>query len=346
MGSELDGMVNNQRLKKRLILISVVVNVLLMLAKFSAYYFTSSNAILTDALESIINVFASGFALYSVYLASQPKDKNHPYGHGKIEFFSAGFEGALIILAGIFIIYESIKNIFNPAEINNLPIGIIIISVTIVANGILGYSLKKEGKKEDSLTLIADGKHLLTDAASSFLMVIGITIMYFTQFYFLDSILSLLFAVFILYNGYQLTRKSVAGLMDENDPVAMKKIVDVINKNRRRNWIDIHNMRIQKYGADLHVDSHITIPYYFELTEVHKEIDLLETVLKEGFKNNIEIFTHADPCIPGPCCKYCQVKNCPVRQNPCIKEIQWNSENLANNQKHFQMLIEEERVLK
>ncbi len=309
------------------------------MGKFYAYYITSSNAILTDALESIINVFATGFAFYSIYLSSLPKDVNHPYGHGKIEFFSAGFEGALIFFAGIFIIYQSIVNIITPAPLENLPLGILIVGISALINGIIGYILKKKGAVIDSFTLIADGKHLLIDSFSSFIILIGIAVIYFTGYVFLDYVLSILFAFYILYNGYSLMRISIAGLMDESNPQSMSKVVNILNTARKDNWIDIHNMRIQKYGPDLHIDCHLTLPYYFDLHKVHTEVKDMEDTLVNHFSSNVEIFIHADPCIPGPCCNYCRVKDCPVRKNPYHVDIEWNAENMALNKKHFHEII-------
>jgi len=325
----------NRGAAKKLIGISFVLSLLLVVGKFYAYYITSSNAILTDALESIINVFATGFAFYSIYLSSLPKDENHPYGHGKIEFFSAGFEGALIFFAGIFIIYQSVLNFIDPDPLENLPVGILIVGVSAVLNGILGYVLKNKGAEIDSFTLIADGKHLLTDAWSSMVILVGIAVIYFTGYVILDSVISILFAFYILYNGYSLMRLSIAGLMDESNPETMKKVVKVINDSRKDNWIDVHNMRIQKYGPDLHIDCHLTLPFYFDLHQVHGELKDMEESLVNNFSSNVEIFIHADPCIPGPCCNYCRVKDCPVRKNPHIVDFDWTVENMALNQKHF-----------
>ena len=326
---------------KRLITISFLLSLLLVGIKFYAFYITSSNAILTDALESIINVFATGFAFYSIYLSTLPKDTNHPYGHGKIEFFSAGFEGALIFLAGVFIIYQSVINLIEPEPLENLPIGIVIVAFAAIVNGFLGYILKNSVTQMDSFTLIADGKHLITDAISSFVLLLGIAIIYFTGYYILDSIISIFFAFYILYNGFSLMRISVAGLMDESNPAAMEKVVRILKTNRKENWIDVHNMRIQKYGPDIHIDCHLTLPYYYNLQKVHLELEELRQSLVDNFENNVEIFTHADPCIPGPCCNYCRVKNCAVRENPYNFDIDWNAENLAKDQKHYHAISDE-----
>lgn len=324
----------NQSNKYKLILLSFIVSILLMLIKFVAWFFTESNAILTDALESIVNVVASGFALYAIYLSAKPRDENHPYGHGKIEFFSAGIEGVLIVIAGFFIIYHAISHLIHPSDLQELNIGFILISFTTVSNWTLGWFLQKEGKRIDSITLIADGKHLVLDAQSSALLLAGIGIMYFTQWYLLDSLLSIVFSIIIIYNGLKLTRKSVAGLMDEVDPATLDKVVDTLKTKQEDTWIDIHNLRIQKYGADLHIDCHVTLPYYWTLEEVHKEVHHIEEVLVTAFPSDVENFIHADPCLPA-CCHHCKIKNCPVRKFPQTKHIEWNTQNLSLNQKHF-----------
>ncbi|WP_194777735.1 cation diffusion facilitator family transporter [Pararhodonellum marinum] len=321
--------------KFKWILISFVVSIILLVVKFYGYYVTQSNAILTDALESIVNVVASGFAFYSIYLSSMPRDENHPYGHGKIEFFSAGLEGVLIILAGLFIIYQSIYTLIFPIQLTALPLGMVLVGFSGLANGLLGYLLLKKGKKLNSLTLEADGKHVSTDAVSSLVLLLGIGLMYFSGYYWLDSFLSLLFATYILYNGYFLVRKSVAGLMDEINPANLQPAVKLLNKHRKITWIDIHNMRVQQYGGDRHIDLHLTLPYYFNLRQVHDEVENVEDVLGNQLPGMVEVFIHADPCIPEKCCHYCMVKNCPVRRSPNSVKIKWTSELMAKNQKHY-----------
>ncbi|KEO73876.1 cation diffusion facilitator family transporter [Anditalea andensis] len=324
-----------QNKKRNWIVASFIISVVLLILKFYSYYITNSTAILTDALESIVNVVASGFAFYSIYLSSIPKDTNHPYGHGKIEFFSAGIEGVLIILAGIFIIYQSVYNFFFIEDLDSLPIGIVIIAFSGIINGLLGYFLIKNGRELNSLTLEADGKHIMTDAFSSAVLVIGVSIIYFTGYYILDSFFSLVFAIYIIYTGYFLVRKSVAGLMDEADPLAMDAVVYTLKKHRKNNWIDIHNMRVQQYGTDRHIDLHLTLPYYFDLKMVHDEVESVENVLEDEMRGYVEVFVHADPCVPSQCCHYCQVENCAVRQEPLQKKITWDIINLTKNQKHY-----------
>ncbi|XHC44550.1 cation diffusion facilitator family transporter [Cyclobacterium xiamenense] len=324
--------------KTRLIVGSVIVSLLLLAIKFYSYFLTGSNAILTDALESIVNVVASVFALYSIYLSSLPKDSNHPYGHGKIEFFSAGIEGTLIILAGVFIVYQSVRAMIFPQVLAELPLGMALVGFSGLVNGVLGYVLQKKGKSLHSITLEADGRHLSTDAISSFVLIAGIGVIYFTGWVLLDSLLSLAFAGYIVFNGYVLVRQSVAGLMDESNPKIVNLAVRILNRHRKANWIDIHNMRVQQYGGDSHIDLHLTLPYYFDLVRVHDEVEEVEEVLEKNMPGYIEVFVHADPCLPESCCHYCQVSDCAVRKYPKRKRIRWTAENMSKNQKHYHEL--------
>ena len=321
--------------KKKAILVSLCISVILMLAKFGAYFITHSNAILTDAAESIVNVLASSFAFYSIYLATLPKDENHPYGHGKVEFFSAFVEGTLIGIAGLIIIFKSSYDLLVPREIFQLLDGAVIIAVTGLVNLGVGYYLISVGKKQRSLTLEADGKHLLTDAVTSGGLVVGILLIKVTEIYWLDSVISILLGCYIVYSGYKLTRKSVGGLMDESNVELVKTIVDIMQQNRHDAWIDVHNLRAQQYGADLHIDCHITLPYYYDLNQVHTEISDIDKLINGNAERDTELFIHADPCLPE-CCNYCKIKKCPVRCEAFIEEIGWTVENATKNKKHFE----------
>jgi len=305
-----------------------------MLAKFVAYFITQSNAILTDALESIVNVLASSFAFYSIYLATIPKDKNHPYGHGKVEFFSAFLEGTLITIAGLIIIFKSTYDLIYPKPIYQLFEGASIIGVTGVVNLIIGFYLINTGKKHNSITLEADGKHLLTDAVTSAGLVVGVVLIQVTKIYWLDSVISILLGLYIIYNGYKLTRRSVGGLMDESNIDLVKDIIAILQKNRKEPWIDVHNLRAQQYGSDLHIDCHFTLPYYFDLNRVHQEISSIDKLINGNAHRKTELFIHADPCLPA-CCNYCEMQDCPVREEAFRGEIEWTIENATKNQKHF-----------
>ena len=304
-------------------------------AKFVAYSITHSNAILTDALESIVNVMASSFAFYSIYLASIPRDENHPYGHGKVEFFSALLEGGLIFIAGLVIVGKAIYNLYFPAEIHQILDGMGILAITGVINFVLGRYLVRKSKSFNSITLFADGKHLLTDAYSTLGLLVGLSLYYITEIVLIDTLLSLGLGLFIAFSGYKLLRKSVGGLMDESDVEIVNKIVSILQNNRNDAWIDVHNLRIQRYGPELHVDCHVTLPNYYSLMQVHDEVSAIDKLVNQNSNIKTELFIHADPCVPQ-CCHYCNVKNCPIRSEDKKIDIEWNVIIVTSNKKHFE----------
>ncbi len=317
----------------RLQLYILLLGVMLMGAKFAAYFITSSNAIFTDALESIVNVVAGAFGLYSLWLAAQPMDKDHPYGHGKIEFISAGFEGGLIFLAGVAMMSKAAFGFFHPAVIQHIDIGIYLSAGAGLMNFLGGYMLERKGKRTRSLIMIASGKHLKSDAYSSAAMVLGLILMYFTREYWLDNVIALIFGVFIAWMGLRLVRRSVGGVMDEADMELLELLVQTLDTHRRAQWIDLHNMRVIKYGDRIHVDCHVTLPRYFDLEASHAEIEAIEQIVNRESGMQVEFFIHSDPCVPYSC-GVCGVNNCPVRNETQKTRVTWTIENAMENRKH------------
>jgi cation diffusion facilitator family transporter len=310
-----------------------VIAVFLFLIKATAWYLTNSVAILTDTLESSINVITGFIGLYSLYLSSRPKDLNHPYGHGKVEFLSAAIEGTLIFIAGLIIIYESITNLNQPHVISKLDIGILLIAFSAIINFIVGYFAVKTGKKNNSLALIASGKHLISDMYSTLGLVVGLLFLNVFGFLWLDSLIALLFAFFIIYTGYKIIRQSIAGIMDEADEALLGKMVALLNAQKPNTWIDLHNLRIIKYGSILHLDCHLTVPWYYNVHEAHHQIDALSLLVKTHFGDSLELFVHTDGCLDFSC-KICRIQDCKVRKNPFIEKMDWTIENISSNRKH------------
>ncbi len=325
-----------KRKESQYIIYSLLVSILVCGGKFIAYFKTGSVAILSDALESIINVIAAVFAGYSVYLKAKPSDKNHPYGHGKVEFFSIGFEGAMITVAGLFILYKVVDYFISPAALSHLKNGIFIFFLTGIANGLLGWYLIHSGKKVHSITIRGNGQHILTDAWSSLGIIIVLFLIHWTGWHWLDPLASLVIGFFIISRGYRLLRKAVSGLMDETDTDIIDEIVKVFSSHRKPEWIDMHNLRVQQFGNNLHVDCHVTLPYYFSLQQVHKEVKMIESLLNRHFVDReVECFIHADPCLPPLSCPYCQLKDCSVREAPFEKKMVWTHANIQSNRKHL-----------
>jgi cation diffusion facilitator family transporter len=317
---------NDYRANIRLLRVTVSVGVLLLVIKFTAYYLTGSNAILSDALESIVNVAAGIISLIAITIAAVPRDENHPYGHGKVEFLSAGFEGGMIVLAGVSIIGKAIYNFFFPNEIEDLPIGIGLIALSGAVNFIMGYVLVKKGNKSHSAAMVASGEHLKTDTYTTIGLLIGLGLIVLTDILWLDQVVAIIFGLLILYSGYKIVRGALSGILDETDLDLVKNIGDVLQQNRRENWVDVHNLRVIKYGSALHIDCHVTLPWYLNLQEAHEEVN-------ENFPNNVEFFIHEDPCIPESC-KICIKQNCAVRKHPFEGKTEWTIQNLLRNQKH------------
>lgn len=309
------------------------VGLVLLAIKLAAWYITDSVAILTDALEGIVNVIAAFIGLYSLYLSAQPKDKNHPYGHGKVEFISAGIEGVMIAFAGIWIIFEAINHIINPQEIKQIDLGIVLIVFAGLTNFIVGYLAVKKGKKNNSIALISSGKHLISDTYTTLGVIIGLVIIKITSIYWLDSAFAMVFGIIIIFTGVKILRQSVAGIMDEADTQLLEDMVETLNKNRVPNWIDLHNLRIIKFGSGLHIDCHLTVPWYLTVKEAHEEVDAIETLIQKKYGNNIELFVHSDYCKPKSC-EICTKIDCDVRVKPFIQQIDWNLSNVVDNKKH------------
>jgi cation diffusion facilitator family transporter len=310
-----------------------ILSVVLLAAKLLAYYLTQSVAILTDALEGIVNVVAGFFGLYSLYLSAKPRDADHPYGHGKIEFISSAIEGAMIAIAGVLILVESVKNLLTPAKLSQLDVGMALVAITAVANFSIGTLCVRRGKKNNSLALIASGRHLLSDTYSTAGILIGLALIYLTGVLWIDSLVAILFSFVILFTGFGIIRKSLAGIMDERDMALLKKLIDALDGQRSKNWIDLHNLRIIKYGSVLHIDCHLTVPWYLNVHEAHAEIDTLGKIIRTEFGHSIEFFVHSDGCLPISC-PICVKDDCPVRHHDFARRIKWTVENVEQNEKH------------
>jgi cation diffusion facilitator family transporter len=319
--------------KRRLGLLSLVVSVGLVAIKFYAYHLTRSQAVLTDALESIINVFTSGFALYSLYLASLPKDENHPYGHGKVENLSLGFEGGLIFMAGAFILYSASRSLLHPHPVGRPDWGVALLASTAVVNLAVGLVLVRAGKRLKSVALVGDGQHLYIDALTSIVSSGALVLVAATGMVRFDAGAALLLGGFILVNGWRMLRRSISGLMDETDTAIVAEVIAEMQAQRRAPWIDVHNLRVQRYGANLHIDCHMQMPYYFTLEEVHSQLFDIEELIKERFAVDVEMFVHADPCTFAAC-SLCLMAECPVRLHPFRHEVIWDIHNAIKNERH------------
>ena len=310
-----------------------IVAVALFICKLVAWWMTKSVAVLTDALESTVNVVAGFISLYSLYVASKPRDKEHPYGHGKAEFVSAAVEGGLVTIAGFVIIYEAVDNFIHPHIIQKLDTGMVIIGITAIINFGTGWYAIRIGKKNNSLALVASGKHLQSDTYSTIGIIAAMAVIFLTGWIWMDSLIAIGFAFFIIYTGYTIVRSSIAGIMDEADHALLEKLVGRMNENRRDNWVDLHNLRIIKFGSVIHVDCHLTVPWFLNVHEAHNEVDAFSEIARKEFGESVELFVHADGCLDFSC-KICNKIECPQRKNKFEKRIEWDVHNISSDEKH------------
>lgn len=319
----------NFQIQKKLAAITTI----LFVIKIVAWYLTNSVAILTDALEYTVNLIAGFIGLYSLYLSAQPRDENHPYGHGKVEFLSAAVEGTLMVVSGLLIVYEAINNFRNPHTLSQLDYGIILVAITAAVNyGVGAYSIKN-GKKNNSLALVATGKHMQTDTYATMGILVGLGLIFFTGQVWLDSVVAVIFACLIMLSGYSILRQSIAGMMDEADQELLAEMVKLFNRSRRPNWVDMHDLRVIKYGSTLHLDCHLTVPWYFNVNQAHDEVDQMALLVRENFGESVELFVHNDGCLDFSC-QICEKQDCTYRQAGFVERVEWTVENISKNSKH------------
>jgi cation diffusion facilitator family transporter len=314
-------------LRKKAAYISLAVGIGMFIIKMTAYFITGSVAIFSDAAESVVHVAATAMALFSIILSSKPADESHLYGHGNIEYFSAGVEGFLIVLAAGFIIYQAVLDIITGPTLESLNIGVIFISAAGVVNLGLGFYLIRTGKKTNSITLVADGKHVLTDAYTSIGVIVGITLVIITDFVLLDPLLAIIVALNILFTGYKLIRESIGGLMLETNPAILKSFSDKLISMKKDYWIDIHELRYWQSGDRTYLDFHLILPYYFTIEQSHSEEKFIDEELEKDFPNS-QIKIHFDFCIPD-LCKFCGYQKCEVRKEEKSINFEWNVEKSA-----------------
>lgn len=317
----------------------VTVSILILVAKFAAYLLTNSVGILTDALESIVNVVTGLVTVYSISVAIKPHDKNHPFGHGKVESLSASLEGILILMAGLVIIYEAIKRIFSPVMPEELGVGIVIVAVGGILNYLLGMYSVNVGKKHNSIALVAGGKHLQSDTYSTIGLVIGLLLLWWTNIAWLDSAIAIVFGGIIIYTGFKILKETTSNLMDEADFEMVKEISDIMWNNKTENWIEVHNLRLVKYGDSHHVDCDLVVPWFLNVREGHHESDHLRDVVKKQYSENMDFTVHLDACKPI-FCDMCRKPECAHRTEEYTKTDSWTVDEVTQKRAKLKQLAE------
>jgi cation diffusion facilitator family transporter len=307
--------------------------VVVFILKVATFLITHSLSVLSDTLESVVNIIATIVGSYSMYIAAKPKDKDHPYGHGKAEFVSSAFQGSLIIGVGCLIIYESIDSFIHPGTLHNLGNGFWLLILIALINISTALYVMRIGKKNNSMALVTSGKLFLIDFFTTISVAVGILILIITNVQKVDSIIAVLLGGWVVFDCYKILRASLAGIMDEADMVLLENVIAEINASRNEKWIDLHNLRVIKYGPLMHIDCHLTMPWYLNVHEAHIVMDQFTDLIKKKFGDSVEFFIHIDGCMPFSCA-ICTIDNCEKRQHSFQKKLDWTMENVLSNHKH------------
>jgi len=298
--------------------VSLAVGVVVLASKVGAYLLTGSAAIFSDAAESVVNVAAAAMLIWSLAVAARPADRDHPYGHGKVEFFTAGIEGGLILVAAVMIVIHAGRELLVGVAPQQLDLGMILLVGAGVLNGGLGVYLNRVGHRTGSLALLADSRHVLADVWTSVGVLAGLAAVHVTGWTFLDPLIALAVAVWILREGAGLARIAVEGLMDAADEPLLDSLAAALDHDRPAEWIDVHGMRAWRSGAELHVDLHMVVPRYWDADGLHRVHDVVASRLIAVEHGVGDAVVHFDPCRPRHC-SGCGVADCRVRELPCTE---------------------------
>ena len=274
--------------------LSLGIGLLMLFMKVGAYLLTGSTAILSDAAESLVHTAAVIFAAYSLRLSYRPADRDHLYGHAKISFFSAGFEGATIILAALYIVYESVHKWLVGLRVENLGAGAALIVASAVINAALGGYLLWVGRRKNSLILEANGKHVLTDCWTSIAVLVGLTLVIETKWLPFDPICGILVACNILRSGSGLIRSAFVGLMDKADPAAQAKLTEILDRETEQRGLSYHQLRHRNLGDAHWVDLHLLFPKGLSLADAHRTATDIERVIERLLEPRAYVTTHLE----------------------------------------------------
>lgn len=274
--------------------LSLVVGTCMLGMKMGAYLLTNSAAILSDAAESVVHVLAVAFAFYSLHLALKPADDTHLYGHAKISFFSAGFEGGMIVLAALYIIYESIHKWVHGLRLENVGVGVFLTLAAALINGALGAYLIHTGRRRRSLILVANGKHVLTDFWTSLGAVAGLGLAGWTGWLPWDPICGILMAGNILWSGGGLIHAACTGLMDQADPTVQSQLRAILDRETNSRGLSYHQLRHRNVGDALWVEVHLVFPQDVTVAEAHRQATAIESAIEHAVASRAYVTTHLE----------------------------------------------------
>lgn len=297
--------------------ISVIAGVIILASKLVAWQLTGSSAVLSDALESIVNVVAAIFALVSIRIAARPRDDDHPYGHGKTELLSAAFEGGLVFLAALLIVWQAANVFLHRPSLRALDFGLAVTAAAAVANLLLGAFLVRTGRAVGSPTLIADGKHVLSDVWTTAGVMVGLGLVKLTGVVWFDPAAALAVGLLLARTGWVLVRDAAAALVDAHDPVLLTRLVDGFTEARVPGVIALSRMRTLRHGHAIHVDADVIFPAHWTVAHAHAVLEQLEGRIRAHTGIAVELALHMDPCRPTLCAR-CDLQGCPARTTPFV----------------------------
>ena len=280
--------------KMRAMAMSLAAGVLFLVLKAIAWWHTGSTAILSDLGESVAHLAAVAFAAYSLWLSLRPADDNHLYGHAKIGFFSAGFEGAMIAIAALCILYEAAKAAWFGPQLNNIGVGLALTGTAAVLNGALGWHLVRTGRRRGSIILEANGHHVLTDCWTSLSVLFALGLVKVTGWSYWDPLFAAAAAVNILVSGTRLVRRSVSGLMDAADPETNRAIDRIVKEETAKRGIGFHNLRHRNVGDAHLVELHLDFPADALLRDAHRLATEIEEAIESKIHPAAHVITHLE----------------------------------------------------
>ena len=321
----------SRRIRLLAAIIAIVAGVAILAMKYYASVISGSAALRADALEGVVNVIAAIFTLGAVLFAEKPADREHPYGHGKIEYFSSAFEGGLITLAAALIAWEAFRTlneqfVLGVFRLKDLERGLIWNLIAGGMNGALGVFLVYIGRRHRSKAIEADGQHVFSDFWTTLGILFGLLLVKITGVQWLDPLLAILVAILLAKTGFKLVKNSSQALLDVEDPELLKKLVETANRIRPNDVIALHELKTMRSGRYTHVDIHMVMPGHYPIS---KGYDLAESFGKKviaelGIEG--ELHTRIDPCNES-LCRACAVDACPMREAPKVSPLRLTVEN-------------------
>jgi cation diffusion facilitator family transporter len=263
--------------------------------KSGAYYLTGSVGLLSDAIESFVNLAGAVMALLMLMIAARPADHDHVYGHSKAEYFASVTEGVLILVAAIGIISTAVQRLITPRPLEQMGIGLAVSVAASVINYIVSQILLKAGRKRQSITLEADARHLMTDVWTSVGVVGGVAIAGFTSWNILDPIVAIVVALNIIWTGFQLVRRSVSGLMDEALPEVEQKLISAVMAKYNEKGVNFHALRTRQAAARRFMSVHVLVPGDWTVHNAHHIAEDFENDIRSALGGVITVFTHLEP---------------------------------------------------